>query len=270
MHLESIHIYPVKSARGLTLDRAVVDARGLRWDRRWVLVDGEGSFVTQRELAALATLETALDDARLLLHRDGFGSLALPLTPSPDAARAQVVVWGDRCDAIDCGEPSAEWLSRAFSQPLRLLFMPDDSLRAVDPRYARDGDITSFSDGFPVLIATSASLSELQSHIAGEIPMNRFRPNLVIADSEPWEEDDWANVSIGSVPFRVVKPSARCVITTTDQLTGARGHEPLATLAKLRSVDHKVLFGQNAIPDASGWVAVGDRVEIKARRVNAT
>jgi uncharacterized protein YcbX len=140
--------------------------------------------------------------------------------------------------------------------------MPDDVERAVSPDHSRPGDIVGFADGFPLLLATTASLEDLNARLTVPVPMNRFRPNVVVEGCSPWEEDGWTQVTVGQVPFRVAKPCGRCVIITTDQRTGERGVEPLRTLATFRQKDGKVNFAQNCVPDADGVLAVGDELRV--------
>ena len=264
MRLAAIHLHPVKSARGLSVPHAEVGATGLRHDRRWMIVDRSGRFVSQREDPRLGRIASSVDEGRgqLRLRAPGTGELALPLRPGPGDRRA-VTVWDDEVEAIDCGATAADWLTSVLGGSYRLVALPDDAVRPVDPDYARPGDRVSFADGFPYLLAAEASLDELNRRAGTRLTMERFRPNLVIAGSAPFAEDAWSRIRIGGVPFRVAKPCARCVVPTLDPDTQRAGPEPLRTLATFRKVNGKVLFGQNLLPDGTGPVRVGDEVEVE-------
>jgi uncharacterized protein YcbX len=257
--VRGLFVYPVKSCRGIALDRAVLERRGIRHDRRWMIVDADGVFVTQRTEPRLACVEVAIDDA-LVLRGPHAPPLRVALEPPPDAARRRVRVWRDQVNAIDCGPEAAAWLSAWLGAPVSLVFMPDGVERAVDPKRARPGDIVGFADAFPLLIASTASLDDLNARLDTPVPMDRFRPSVVVGGCAPWAEDGWTRVRIGNVPVRILKPCDRCVVTTTDQRTGQRGVEPLRTLATFRKRGNDVLFAQNAVHDAPGTLAVGDPV----------
>lgn len=263
MRVASLHVYPVKSCRGIALQRASVLARGIEHDRRWMLIDAAGVFVTQREAPALARIDVVLGGDGVVLSAWGHGEVRVPLRPSPDAPRRAVRIWKTEIVAIDCGDAAARWLSTWVGAPVRLVFMPDDATRAVSPEHARPGDVVGFADGFPLLLAATASLADLNDRLQGPVPMDRFRPNLVVSGGAPWDEDGWARVQIGGVALRVAKPCGRCTLITIDQGTGERtGAEPLRTLASFRQREGSALFGQNLIPDAPGWLAVGDALHV--------
>ena len=259
----SLHVYPVKSCRGIALERATIERRGIRHDRRWMVVDPAGQFLTQRAHPRLSLVDTRLDDAFLTLSAEGRGEVRVPLLPAA-SARRRVTVWGSDVLAASCGEEVDEWLTRHLGVPAALVFMPDDTERPVDPQYARPGDLVGFADGYPVLLATTASLGDLNSRLSAAVPMNRFRPNVVLAGTEPWAEDTWTSVRLGQVSMRVAKPCGRCVMITVDQDTGERGEEPLQTLVTFRKQGSSVCFAQNCVPDTLGVVAVGDTVEVEA------
>jgi uncharacterized protein YcbX len=252
-------VYPVKSCRGIALDRASIEARGIRHDRRWLIVDAEGRFVTQRTEPRLALVDVAVADA-LVLSAPGTGVLRLPLEPRGD--RLRVIVWNDVVDAIDCGAAAARWASSFLGAHASLVYMPDHVRRPVKPAYARPDDIVGFADAFPLLLASTASLDDLNARMTGPVPMDRFRPNVVVSGARAWAEDDWKTMRAGGVTLRVVKPSDRCTIPTVDQRTGERGVEPLRTLATFRRIGNDVYFAQNCIPDGPGTIAVGDEVSV--------
>ncbi len=264
--LSSIHIYPVKAAGGITLERWTIDAFGPRYDRRWMMVDEHGVFLSQRSDPSLALIRTELDGDRLVLHAPSHGPIELPLEPDWSPGSAEVRVWNDTVVAESCGAAADRWLTSVLGRRVRLVRMPDDALRQVDLRFANPGERTSFTDAFPFLLIGSASLADLNARLEQPLPMNRFRPNLVIEGTLPFEEDEWLRIGIGNIEFRVAKPCARCVVTTTDQETGARGVEPLRTLATYRRRDGKVLFGQNLVHEGMGYIEVGTPVDVMETR----
>jgi uncharacterized protein YcbX len=265
MRVSALHLYPVKSCRGIAVDRWPVGRRGLEHDRRWMIVDDAGVFLTQRETPSLARVDTRLEADELVLSAEGHGMVRIPTAPATDPRR-RVRVWSSEVDAVDCGEGVARWLSAWVGSAVRLVHMPDDVRRAVDPDYALPGDIVGFADGFPLLLATTASLDDLNTRLDVPVPMDRFRPNVVVTGCAAWEEDEWTRIVVGDVPCRVAKPCGRCTIITTDQRTGDRGPEPLRTLATFRQQEHKVNFAQNCVPDETGTLAIGDEVRVLARR----
>lgn len=262
MKLAEITIYPVKSAGGIAVQEREVEARGLAGDRRWMVVGPDGGFLTQRDWPRIALISTALDADTLRLDAPGCESLRVPRLP--EGERLIVQVWRSVCAAVSAGAEADAWLSAFLEMPCRLVSMPDETRRTVSPDFAAGEGIVSFADGFPLLLIGEASLADLNSRLAAPVPMNRFRPNLVVTGAAPYAEDDWKQVRIGEVLFHVVKPCDRCVMTTVDQATGEKhGPEPLQTLAGYRRVGSgKVLFGQNLIPAAPGVVQVGDSVEV--------
>jgi uncharacterized protein YcbX len=266
MRVTEVHVYPVKSCRGIALRSSRVGRRGLEHDRRWMIVDDTNTFITQREVPMLARVDVAVDAGTLVLSADGHGQVQVDASQTAAGVRRRVRVWSSEVDALDCGDEAARWLGglvgSAVGAAVRLVFMPDDVERAVSPEHARPGDIVGFADGFPILLATTASLEDLNARLAAPVPMNRFRPNVVVEGCSPWEEDGWTRVTVGEVRFRVAKPCGRCTIVTTDQRTGERGPEPLRTLATFRQQDSKVNFAQNCVPDADGTIAVGDEVRV--------
>jgi uncharacterized protein len=258
--VQQLVVYPVKSCRGIVVDRWDVESRGLRHDRRFMVVTRGGAFLTQRELPALCQIETAIDPAgeRLTLRREGHGGVALPLAPEGGAPVA-VQIWGEPVDARTVGDDVDAWLAAALGEPVRLVYFPETSHRATEAAYG-EGFETAFADGYPVLILGQASLDDLNARLATPVPMDRFRPNIVVAGSAPFAEDEWRDVTCGEVELRIVKPCDRCVITTTDQQTMVRGQEPLRTLAMFRRDEGKVLFGQNAVVIREGGIRVGDSI----------
>lgn len=251
MNVSALYIYPVKSLKGISLPEVQVERRGFAWDRRWMITDLEGGFLTQREIPRMGRIETALDaDGLVLTDADTF--IRIPLVrPAPETRR--VVVWEDEVEAEDCGDAVANWLSERLGRACRLVFMPENSIRPIDPDFSvSEQDVVSFADGFPVLITNTASLEDLNARLDQPVSMLRFRPNLVIHSDQPFAEDQFRRLQIGNVPFVSVKPCARCVMTTIDPETGESGKEPLRTLASFRTLNRKVMFGQNLIPLQEG------------------
>ena len=264
LHLASIHIHPIKSLGGFAVNEALITDRGLQHDRRWMLVDQDGRFLSQRELPAMACLHTAPAEHGFHITDVRTGdTLDLPWElREGTACRAQV--WEDEVDVISA-EHLSSWFSDRLGTPAVLVYMPDASIRPTDPTYAVSG--TSLSDGFPFLILSQASLNDLNERMAPEdrVPMDRFRPNLVIGGGAAFQEDRWRRIVVGDARFELVKPCARCVITTTDQQSGQRGKEPLASLARFRRRHNeptKVDFGMNAICTSGERVRVGDAVQV--------
>ena len=259
--VSGLHLYPVKSLRGISPNRWSLDHLGLANDRRWMLVDADGRFVTQRRNPRLCLIDTALEGQAIILGTAEFPTLHV-VPPGTDAPVVEVQVWADRVAARDAGDRAADWLSGFLGKPVRLVYFPPDALRGVDPAYAERGDRTAFSDGFPLLLISEASLRDLNGRLDEPLPMRRFRPNLVVGGTEPYAEDGWRRIRIGRLTLRVVKPCSRCVITTIDPETATTGREPLRTLSQYRRRGNKVYFGQNLIHDGTGLLAVGDEVQV--------
>jgi uncharacterized protein YcbX len=270
--LTSLHIYPLKGGRAVDLDRAVVEPWGLAGDRRWLLVDADCQFLSQRKHPALARLViTDGPGADITVSSDGYPTLPVA-APDESAELLKVTVWRSTVLAAAAGDEADAWFCAYLGQPVRLVYLDDPTRRAVDPEYGRGGDTVSFADGYPLLLTSTGSLDQLNQWLtaAGHqpVPMNRFRPNAVVSGFEPWAEDRWRRVRIGPVWFRVAKPCGRCVVTTTDQATGERGSQPLAMLAARRRFGKNLVFGQNLIPDSPGRIRVGDPIEIILFRRN--
>jgi uncharacterized protein len=257
LRLTGLHVYPIKSAGGLAPAVWDVDSFGLQHDRRWMVVDSSGGMLSQRSHPRLALVRPSLGGRTLRVEAPGLPALEIPSQPS-SSVRTTVTVWGDACSAVWTGERAAAWFSDLLETDCSLVYMPESTLRPADPDYAPGGYRVSFADGFPFLLISEESLADLNRRLATPLPMNRLRPNLVIAGGEPYEEDRLQAVRIGDIRFRVVKPCDRCVVTTTDQATGERGPEPLRTLATYRRWNGKVFFGQNVLHEGRGWLRVGD------------
>jgi uncharacterized protein len=266
--LSRLYVYPVKSLKGIALDEATVERRGLQYDRRWMLVDEENTFITQREHPRMATVALKLEPEGLRASAEGMEDLSIPYTPLNLEPR-RVTVWSSVCQAYAVADHVDEWFSDFLQTPCRLVYMPDETRREVNPLYAVDQDIVSFADGYPFMLIGEASLDQLNERLSGTpVPMNRFRPNFVLKGTTAFAEDEWKEIQIGDTTFHLVKPCERCQVTTIDQDSGVRrGPEPLKTMATYRTLDHKVLFGQYLIAQAAGGrLRVGDKVSVIARK----
>ena len=261
IYLRGLYVYPIKSAGGIPLDVSDVDERGLRHDRRWMLVDEAGRFMSQRRFPRMALIGVRIEHDGLIVDAPDMPSLKVPL--QPPAGRLMLVrVWDDLVESLTVGDDADRWFSEFLNVRCRLVYLPDRSLRPVDPAYGGPGDQVGLADGFPFLLISEASLADLNARLEQPVPMNRFRPNLIVGGCEPFAEDGWRLVRIGPITFRVVKPCARCAITTVDQRTAATSKEPLRTLARFRRSGTKVLFGQNLIHDETGIIRIDDPVEV--------
>ncbi|MEU9185517.1 MOSC N-terminal beta barrel domain-containing protein [Streptomyces sp. NPDC048484] len=271
--LHSIHVHPLKAAAGRAPREAVVEPWGLAGDRRWMLVDEKARVVTQRQQPrlALVSVEQAAEQTAagaVLLSAPGRVPLTVPV-PEPGGTTT-VEIWNDKVEAVPAGAAAAAWFSDYLDAAVRLVHLDAPATRRpIDPRFARPGETVSFADGYPLLLTALASLDALNALIAqgdrpeeGPLPMNRFRPNLVVGGTAAWAEDGWSRITVGEVVLRVAKMCGRCVVTTTDQTTAERGREPLRTLARHRRFGDKLVFGQNLVPESSGTVRVGDPVRI--------
>jgi uncharacterized protein YcbX len=256
-----LNIYPLKSARGISLSEGLVTDRGFALDRRWMLVDCNNRFLSQRQLPRLALVEVDVKDDSLFIQAPDMPVLTVPLHCGQGIIE-KVKIWNDICDARVISDKADEWFSRFLNLKCRLVYMPDESLRPVNPEYSENDFSVSFADGYPFLLISRASLDDLNQRLPEPLPINRFRPNIVVEGCEPYAEDQWKQIQIGEVAFRVVKPCSRCKITTVDQQTGVSGKEPLKTLATYRMKDGKVYFGQNLIHENLGQIILNQLVHI--------
>jgi hypothetical protein len=277
MYISEINIYPIKSLKGISVASALVEERGLRHDRRWMLTDRAGKFFTQREFPRMALIETAITDDGLVVTANDAGSMTMPFTPDTGNVR-DVIIWANICPGEIYEDDVNGWFGEVLETECQLVYMPDDSRRNVNPRFNQNDNVVSFADGYPLMMLGESSLADLNSRLDQPLAMNRFRPNLVVSGSDAFAEDDWQRIKIGDAEFRSTKPCERCVITTIEQSRGEfDGKEPLKTLAAYRSARDvmpdryellgvgatAVLFGQNLIPETiGGTVRVGERVEL--------
>lgn len=263
--ISQLIIYPIKSLGAIDLQESNVMARGLAYDRRWLLVDENNHFITQRENTKMALIDVifAENDGLLVSHRTkNIAPLLVPFTPQTTDTQ-NVVVWEDEISGIRVSDEADAWFSEVLEKDCRLMYQPDESIRLIDPDYAITGhEHSSFADGYPILLVGQASLDDLNSRLAEKITMNRFRPNIVFSGGEPFQEDKIKAFSVQNAKFAGVKPCARCVLTTINPSTAEKGKEPLATLATYRKSGNKILFGQNVVVHQEGVIRVGDEIVI--------
>src|SRR5690606_28029783 len=263
----AINVYPIKSCGGIARQSAEVRARGLVSDRRYMLVDADGTFITQRRHPRLALTRVADDgDDGFRVDAPGHSTLRLPWV-WPSGPRVEVPVWRARVPATALPDEIGAWFEDLVEMPCRIVYMPDGWHRAVPNEAAAPGDEVSFADAAPMLLTSEASLEDLCSRLPSPISMRRFRPNIVVDGDGPFVEDGWRRIAIGETELEVAWPSTRCVLTTIDPDTGVKdpAGEPLRTLRTFRRGPNGVLFGQNVIPRRLGTIRVGDRVEVLER-----
>lgn len=298
MHISELNIYPIKSLKGISVDSAVIERRGLEFDRRWMLTSADGQFLTQREFPKMATVGVEIRDSGLLVTADGITAMVVPFEPAT-GDEVTVEVWGTTSEAVRYGDGVNQWFSQVLGAEVKLHYMPDSAGRDITERFNHGKDQVSFADGYPQLVISEASLADLNERlrrsadtpvgsserteesdksVGAPLLMNRFRPNIVVQGSEAFAEDDWKVMKFGDSVFRSTKPCARCVMTTVDQAKGEfTGKEPLKTLATYRLAKDiipdryelfgmsptAVCFGQNLIAESIGsTINVGDKVEV--------
>lgn len=259
----ALYIYPVKGARGIPVERSDVLRAGLRNDRRFMVVDARGRFLTQREHPRMAQIETAIEGEMLSI---AVGSDRARVRLDVEGPARTVTVWKDEVAAVETSAEAGRLLSAHLGLACSLVRMPASTFRGVERAHARDGDHLGFADAFPVLIASLASLADLNARLEAPVGIDRFRANVIVSGIEPWAEEAAARIRVGDVSFRTPKKCSRCVIITTDQRTGVvTGKEPLRTLAIYRREGNSANFAMNAIPDLVdvGRVAIGDPVVLE-------
>ena len=260
--ISQLFIYPIKSLGGIALKTAKLTDRGFEYDRRWMLVDAGNCFLTQRELPAMALLQVALTkDSLLVTHKLSDDKLEIPIEIK-NGKPIKCEIWHDSCQLQLVSEEADNWFSKILEVKCRLVFMPDDEKRTVDTDYAGDGELTSLSDGFPLLMIGQSSLDDLNSRMEVPLPVDRFRPNIVFTGGEPYQEDEMKHFQVNNIHLYGVKPCARCIIPTIDQNNAVKSNEPLKTLAGYRMSGNKVYFGQNVIFKGGGTISVGCNIKI--------
>jgi len=260
--LTGINIYPVKSLGGISIDSSFAGKRGLNSDRRFLLVDKTGMFLTQRDLPEMALLKLSpAEDGFNITNSRKNESIRIPFAPDT-TEKTRVKIWDDFCDVLPVSKQLDEWFSEALNIQCSLVYMPDTTERPVEKKYLSEDHIVSFADAYPYLIIGQSSLDDLNKRLDFPVPMNRFRPNLVFSGGIPYTEDGWHVFNAGTTRLRAVKPCARCMITTTNQETAELGKEPLKTLSSYRNVNGKVMFGMNVVCEKEGILSVGDKIEL--------
>jgi uncharacterized protein len=270
LRLSEIYIYPVKSLGGIRLEKAEITDRGLQYDRRWMLIDENNRFISQREYPQLALFSVEIQNNDLVItDRKSGKTLTVSNSPiQPNTPSINVTVWDDEVEAWEVSKIANDFFTEALGMPVRLVYMHEESHRKTDANYSLKGDeITSFSDGYPILIIGQTSLDDLNNRLEEPITINRFRPNFVFTGGTEFEEEEWHEFTVGGIRFFGVKPCARCVMTTIDPFTGEKkGKEPLLTLNRYRKAGNKILFGQNVLISQLGKISVGDEIEVISRK----
>lgn len=261
-----LHIYPVKSLAGISLTTSKVEARGLQYDRRWMLIDDQNLFLSQRKFPEMALLQPSIADGNMTIaHKN---NRVAPLSFSLEASMGDaipVTVWDDTCPAREVSKEASGWFSEVLGTSCQLVKMPESSVRPADPKFAISvEDKVSFADGYPVLMFDEASLDLLAEKSGQDIPADRFRANIIFRGGHAHIEDELKTFEINGLTYHGVKPCSRCIMTTIDQQKGAiADKEPLKSLATYRRVDNKIKFGQNVIPPGHGTIRLGDVIHVK-------
>ncbi|ASU34507.1 MOSC domain-containing protein [Mucilaginibacter xinganensis] len=269
LQISELYIYPIKSLAGIKVKNARITPTGFEHDRRWLLIDENNAFLTQREHHQMALLQVTIkNDGLLVTHKINQKSIPVPFNdPSIKYSEVTVSIWDDTCRALLVSNHADKWFTEMLGINCRLVYMPDETKRAVDPRYAPSDAVTSFADAYPFMMIGQASLDDLNNRMPEALPMNRFRPNIVFTGGGPYEEDLYAHFTVGGISFYGVKLCARCVLTTVNQENAKKGKEPLKTLASYRFKNNKILFGQNLVHDGEGEIAVGDEIKVFQKHI---
>lgn len=260
MKIKTLYIYPIKSLGGISVQNADLLQRGLAFDRRWMLVDSKGVFITQRKLAQLTLMSLELNQSNLIVT-SGINGAVLKVPFLPRGQTIEVSIWNDVVRAIEVSPEISAWFSDQLNQSVKLVFMAKDSHRMIDRNYAKNEETVSFADGYPLLLVNIASLQDLNTRLINEVDALRFRPNIVVEGNHPFEEDNWSEIKIGNTKIEVVKPCARCVVVNINPANASKDKEVLEKLATYRKEGNKVLFGVNALVHQVGEISVGDMLE---------
>ncbi len=263
LQLSHLNIYPVKSIGGISKQTVQLCNTGFEYDRRWMLVDENNLFLSQRTHPQMVLLHTAQTDNGFNISKYNDENLSIIIPFVTEAKKKlKVTVWEDVCEAVEVSDEHNKWFSDMLDFKCKLVYMPDDAARLVDKRYAANNEITSFSDGYPVLMIGEATLENLNNKLKDVLPMNRFRPNMVFTGGHAHIEDEMEKFTINEINFLGVKPCSRCVITTINQQNATKGKEPLKTLSTYRMKNNKIYFGQNILHQQNGAISVGDTINI--------
>ncbi|THU40844.1 MOSC domain-containing protein [Niastella caeni] len=268
LSVSELYIYPIKSLGGIALNSVTLTERGFEHDRRWMLVDEHNQFMSQREVNAMALLKVQVTEQGLLIRNSKApgAELLVPFLPATTDT-FMVTVWSNHCRAQRVSDEADAWFSQQLGRLCKLVYMPNSTRRYVDGRYAHNKEVTSFTDGYPLLLIGQASLDDLNSRLATSLPMNRFRPNIVFTGGTPFLEDSMKHFEINGITFLGVKPCARCVMTTIDQQTAEKAREPLKTLSTYRLKNNKIFFGQNVLHQGNGLITLGDPITIHEQKL---
>ncbi len=261
--LDRISIYPIKSCAGIDLQTSMVHGRGFPLDRRWLLIDEAGQFISQRTTPLLGQIKISQINDHLKVDYHSKRSLKLQLSAHSNI-RHKAMIWEDKVDGLWVGQEPDNWFSEVLERQVHLIYMNEEVHRPLlNNNLPKDRSFeVSFADGYPYLLTSQASLDDLNGRLTTPIPMDRFRSNLVVSGFKAFAEDDWNRVRIGEVEFIVAKPCARCQVTTIDQITGTTSKEPLKTLATYRKQDGKVMFGMNLVAISTGSIKINDPVTL--------
>jgi len=263
LQVSHLFIYPVKSLGGISKAAVQLCPTGFEFDRRWMLVDNDNMFISQRTHPQMVLLHTAQTEEGFVVskYNDAALSILIPFTGTA-TKKIKVTVWDDVCEAVEVSSLHNEWFSDMLNVSCKLVYMPDDTLRLVDKKYASQNEITSFSDGYPLLMIGEASLENLNNKLKIPLPMSRFRPNIVFSGGHPHIEDEMEQFTINGVDFSGVKPCSRCIMTTINHKNAEKGKEPLQTLSAYRMKNNKIYFGQNVLHRQNGTITAGDILTI--------
>ncbi len=269
MKVEKLFVYPIKSLQGISLNKVNCLNRGFEYDRRWMLIDDENKFITQRTKPEMALFQQGLDRFLRVSHRekDKIG-VEIPFNAPNDSPLIKVTVWKSIVDAVEVNPKTSQWFSEMLGFSCRLVYMPDSSNRKVEVPFSSD-KIVSFADAYPYLICSVASLQDLNNKLEDQISIERFRCNILLSGTTAFEEDQWATIKIGNATFDLVKSCARCVLINVNPQTGIPNKEPLKTLSTFRTQGNKVMFGQNAFVnpvDTNSTIRVGDQISIVSKK----
>ena len=262
LQISGLYIYPIKSMPGIAVNEARVTEKGFEHDRRWMLVDENHLFISQREAPQMTQLLVSIENDGLHInHKTKKDSIVIPFHTPPLGGRGVVTIWDDTCEAEFVSNEADEWFTAMLGINCRLVYMPDDCKRMVDQRYAPEDKVISFSDAYPFMMLGQSSLDDLNSRLTEALPMDRFRPNIVFTGGGPFEEDLLGDFTIRDIHFYGVKLCARCIIPTINQQDASKGKEPLTTLASYRQKNNKIYFGQNLVHKGEGIITVSDQLK---------
>jgi len=258
MKVVSIHIYPIKSLGGISLQSAKVLGRGLEYDRRWVLIDKKGMFQSQRTFPNMALFSISITQESLRVKAPDDSVLSIPF--KPEGEKRIVKIWNDEVRGVEVSPQISSWFSKRLGKEVYLVKMTEETNRLIDVRYASNAETVSFADGYPLLLANTASVDDLNEKLVNPVEVDRFRPNIVVEGHRPFEEEVWKQLTIGAAQIEVVKKCARCVVVNIDPQTAVKGKEVLQSLSNYRKTGNKVHFGVNALVHKEGVIKVGDRL----------